>query len=480
MASKSKRIVALLLTAMMATTALVGCSSEEDSGSSSSGSKKDNSSAAEASKSDTSKSETSQESSGGKGIDFDDEAVMTEIRDQLANEASKKGSKTITLRLWCAGDDLAFEKSLVKEFQEKFADTSGRYEWKITTVTKGEDEAGGKVLEAPKKAADVFNFADDQLADLNTASAISTVPEFYRSAVEGENSADAIAVSKIGNDLFAYPKTSDNGFFLYYDKRILTDDDVKEFDTMISKSAAAGKNVYMNLSGPWYNAGFFFAAGCTIEFRNGVQTATLDTPEGLSAAKAMCHLAESQGKGFIGSPGTLSDNAYVSQGFANGELSAAVIGTWEGPAIKKAIGEENVGAAKLPTVLMGNEQKQLHSFGGYKLIGVNVFTDYPFAAHTLAYFLHSEKSQIKRYNTRGLIPTNNKATSNEKIKKDPAFQAIADQRTYAHAQGKSVGGIYWGAGTGSVGGDIVNAKGKLSDDELMAKLKGCVENMKKS
>ena len=75
--TKRLRLLALCL-------ALVGCSSEEDSGSSSSGSKKDNSSAAEASKSDTSKSETSQESSGGKGIDFDDEAVMTEIRDQLA------------------------------------------------------------------------------------------------------------------------------------------------------------------------------------------------------------------------------------------------------------------------------------------------------------------------------------------------------------------------------------------------------------
>ena len=51
----------------------------------------------------------------------------------------------------------------------------------------------------------------------------------------------------------------------------------------------------------------------------------------------------------MGSAGQSGENATVQQGFSDGTMAAAVIGTWMGPAIKKAIGEENVGAAKLPT-----------------------------------------------------------------------------------------------------------------------------------
>ncbi len=463
MASKSKKLTALLLTAMIGATAgMAGCG--DDSSSSS------NTPAPAPTSTTTSK--TDEKSSGSDAIDLNDETVVNEIKDQLAKEAN---GETITIKFWCAADDKMFEESRLKAFQEKFADS--RYSFKITTVANGEDEAGGKIIEGPQKAADVFNFPDDQLSSLNQAGALSKVSKFFRKAVKAENTEDSITVSSIGSDLLAFPKTSDNGYFLYYDKRILSADDVKDFDTLITKSAASNKSVYLNLSGAWYNAGFFFTAGVKIEYKNGKQTATFNTPEGLSACKAMCHLAEKEGKGFLGSPGTLGDNAFVSQGFTEGTLSAAVIGTWMGPAIKRAIGEENVGASKLPTVLMDGQQKQLDSFGGYKLIGVNVYAKYPFACQTLAYFLGSEESQLERYKTRGLIPTNTNAGNNDGVKDDPAFTAIAEQKPYSHAQGQSVGGAYWSCGINQVGGDIVNAKGDVGDGALQEKLKGCEENL---
>ena len=127
---------------------------------------------------------------------------------------------------------------------------------------------------------------------------------------------------------------------------------------------------------------------------------------------------------------------------------------------------------------MDGEQKQLHSFGGYKVVGVNAFTKYPTTAQALAYYLTSEQSQIKRYNERGLIPTNKNALEDETIKADPAQQAIAAQREFAHPQGSSVGGKYWASNIAGLGSEILNAKGKLTDAELNKKLSDLVTQFK--
>lgn len=459
MASKSKKVVALILTAMMAVTALAGCGdSDNEPGSPST---------------PTSKTTSKEEATA---IDFSDAETINFIKGKIKEEA-KDGK--VELVLWCAGDDLAFEKTLVKEFKEKFEGDG--LEIKIKTTTKGEDEAGGAIIENAKKGGDVFSFADDQLTALQQNGAIASVAKYYETNVKNDNSEEAIAVSSLGDKLYAFPKTSDNGYFMYYDKRVFTDESALEsMDKMIETAKAAGKNVFFDMGNAWYSTGFFFTAGCTIKYENKVQTATLGTAQGLSAAKAMAHICENQDNGFLGSPGQIGDNAFVAQGFAEGKLAAAVIGTWEGPAIKKEIGEENTGACKLPKVLMDGEEKQLDSFGGYKLIGVNVYSEYPFAAQTLAFFLSSKDSQLKRYETRGLIPTNKEAAADEKVKNDPAFKAIDDQRPFSHAQGTSVGAIYWGSGAGSIGGDLVTAKGKISDDDLMAKLKGVEANCKQA
>ena len=53
---------------------------------------------------------------------------------------------------------------------------------------------------------------------------------------------------------------------------------------------------------------------------------------------------------------------------------------------------------------------------------------------------------------------------------DVARIAIDAQAPYSHAQGQSVGGKYWGAGVGDYGGNILNKKGQLTDEEIKADL----------
>ncbi len=461
MVSKTKRVLAMILTGMMAASALAGCTPTETTEGGGT-----NSTAASATES-AAAGDGASKAAGGEVQDI--EAMTDNIKAKMKEEAAATGGK-ISLTFWCASDDRKFEKSRIEEFKKKYGGDG--YEFDISVKAAfGEGEAGGKILESPKDGADVFNFADDQLSTLVESKAIAPVIELFNSNVVANNSEETVSAYQIDGVPYAFPKTSDNGYFLYYDKRVYpTEADVANLDDMIKKAAENNKNVYFNIGNGWYNAAFYFSAGVTIKYENGKQTTTFNTDEGFNAAKAMCHVAENAGKGFVGTDGGSGDNSAVAKGFKDGSLAAAVIGTWEGPAIKEAIGADNVGAAKLPTALIAGEQKQLHSFGGYKLIGVNQFTKYPVTSQTLAYFLSNTESQIARYKERGLIPTDLKALEDKDIQSDPARKAISDQQPFSHGQGSSVGGKYWSTNVGGFGGEIVTKKGKISDDELKKSL----------
>ena len=403
--------------------------------------------------------------------DLNDENTVKKIKDEFLKEAD---SGQIKLTLWCSWEDSQFEKSLIEKFKQKFSQNGA--EIKIAVRQYGDDNAANRIVADPAKGADVFGVGDDQLSYLIMSGVVSKVPVVYSDAVTAANSKGSVDASSFGGSLFAYPKTCDNGYFLYYDKRYLIEEDVKTFDGMIEKAAAKGKSVFMNMGNAWYNTGFFFTAGCTIKYKDDKQTADFDSVEGMSAAHAMAHICEKEGSGYKGSSGTLGDDAYIVQGFNDGSLVAAVGGTWMSNNIRQAIGEENLGAAKLPTVLMDGKQTQLHSFGGYRLIGVNVYSKFPFAAHTLAYFLSSEEAQLERHMNRGALPTNVKAAENDTVKSDPAQKAVEEQRAYSHPQGTTIGGVYWSCGISDFGAMLVSQKGLVDDATIKVTLKACEEN----
>ncbi len=465
MVSRSKKVVALLLTAMMAAGALAGCG-----GSSTQPSTQPSTTTSTTESTASTTEEPSQASASDvSAVDLESDAIIQRIKDKIADEAAATDG-VVSMTLWCSSDDRGFEDGLKKQFEEKYADS--RYTFKIKVSPIGEDKAGSKILEGPKDGADVFSFADDQLYKLVKAGAIAQVADLFNNNVIKENTADAVAICTVDGASYAFPKTSDNGYFMYYDKTVFSEEDVQSMDTMIEKAKAAGKAVYFPMTNSWYSTGFFFAAGCEIKFENDKQTAKIGTQEGVNAVKAMCHIAENVGSGFEGTPGSVGDNPFITNGFNGGTLAAAVTGTWNGPAIKEAIGADNVGAAKLPTVLMNGEQVQLHSFSGYKLIGVNAYSKYPITAQALAYHLGKADSQIQRYKVRGLIPTANAALEDEEIKNDPARVAIAAQMPFSHGQSSSVGGTFWNSGTiADYGGVILNAKGKLDDAKILEDLK---------
>ena len=107
--------------------------------------------------------------------------------------------------------------------------------------------------------ADVFPFADDQLSAMVAAGALYPVPNAEE--VKSANLEESVSAASINDILYAYPMTADNGYFLYYDKNVLSDEDVQTMDGMLEALNAAGRSFSMELNSGWYLYTFFGNTG---------------------------------------------------------------------------------------------------------------------------------------------------------------------------------------------------------------------------
>ena len=124
----------------------------------------------------------------------------------------------------------------------------------------------------------------------------------------------------------------------------------------------------------------------------------------------------------------------IRDSFTTKSMAVAVSGTWNAKSIKQALGE-NFGVCKLPTVTVDGETKQLYSFKGYKLLGVNPHAgDKLGEAHRLAAFLSGEAMQKIRFDKHLIGPTNKNAADTDVIKNDATFKALNAQNIFAVEQ----------------------------------------------
>ena len=83
----------------------------------------------------------------------------------------------------------------------------------------------------------------------------------------------------------------------------------------------------------------------------------------------------------------------------------------------------------------------MSSYSGYKLIGVNPYSEYIGWSMLLAEFLTNYDSQVIRYEKRGFGPANIEAANSDIVLADPTISALAAQAEFATPQ--RVGSNYW-------------------------------------
>ena len=364
-------------------------------------------------------------------------------------EGNGGGQKTkITLTVWGAEED----QEMLKAMCAAYAEANPDKEYKFLFGVQSESDAADKVLNDVTSGPDVFSFASDQINKLYAGGALARVGGAIEENVKNINTASSIDAATItinGEDqLFAYPCTEDNTLFLYYDKSVIGEDDIDTLDDLLDAAQAAGRTVHFKLNDDgWYLSSFFFAVdelGYNVTYDDKMVETAVDinynNEKGLAVMRALAN--------YINHPALViqTDDSKLIAGLtptADGkvEVAAGVSGTWNAASIEGLLGE-NMGVAKLPTVKIGGEDKQLTTYMGCKLVGVNGFSQNKAEAHKLAQWLTNEQNQLIRFQTRGFGPSNKVIAASEAVQSDPVISAVVEQAQYSRAQ-KSVPSQYW-------------------------------------
>ncbi len=171
------------------------------------------------------------------------------------------------------------------------------------------------------------------------------------------------------------------------------------------------------MSDGWYFYSWFKGAGLDMHVNedgvtNSCNWNATDTPiTGVQVVEAL--LAVASNPGF-----KEADSDPFVAGVKDGSIIAGVSGTWNANVAAEAWGE-NYAATKLPTYTVNGEQVQMSSFAGFKLVGVNPYSENVGAAMDFAAFMTNEQSQMSRFELRSEGPSNVTAAASEVVQKNP-------------------------------------------------------------
>ncbi len=166
-----------------------------------------------------------------------------------------KGSGKITM--WIPEEIV----ETTKEYAEKFL-KENYPGWTVEVEAIGTGEAATNAIADPEAAGDILNLAQDQIARLVSVGGVTAITGDHLKKAEELNDAGSVAAGKVADTLYAYPITSDNGYFMFYDKSIISNPG--SLEDCIKDCEKAGKNFYYGISNGWYQVSTFFATGCSI------------------------------------------------------------------------------------------------------------------------------------------------------------------------------------------------------------------------
>lgn len=344
------------------------------------------------------------------------------------------GLQKVELVVWGAEEDAELMNQIIQSFQAEY---QGQADFQISFEVQGESQCKDVLLGGLEDGADVFTFADDQLNALAAAGALDPIEN--ADEIRNRNLSSTVEAATVNNRLYAYPLTADNGYFLYYNKRYITEEQVKTLDGILEAAASSGKLFTMDWSSAWYVYSFFGNTGLQIGLNDDGITnyctwnQTDGDIRGVDVAQAMLRIAENPGFA------NCTDEAFLN-GVKDGSVIAGISGVWNSVAVKDAWGE-NAGAVKLPTYTCKGSQVQMASFSGCKLIGVNAYSEYPEWASRLADWITDEENQRLRFVMRGQGPSNIVVAGSEEISQSPAIAALLEQSEFSQLQ--RIGGKFW-------------------------------------
>ncbi len=402
----------------------------------------------------------------GDVVAFDD-AFIAEWGQYIADNEGKD----VSLTIWAP----KAAQEVFKAEADKFADLFKDYfTANITIAAQEEGDVKGQVINAPEKAADIFSFPSDQLQELYYAETLSDV--VFADEVAATNTAASVSAATIDGKVWAYPETGDNSYFLAYDKRYIKEEDTKSLEALLAACKAADKEFTFNSGNGYFT--------CLYLYTGGIQTLGLeedgvtqkfndyDITEATNTVMAFANLFKEY-KGTFRSADTTA--------FADGikvdpsTVAAGVIGSWDVASVKQVLGDD-VGFAILPTINVNGTDKQIINMFGYKYLGVNNYSKFPYTAQLLAYYLAGEECQIDRAQKLEWGPSNINAQNLDVIKNNPSMVAILAQSEYSMPQ-VGIASTFWSPLEG-FGKYVAEPSNSFTFDEVKEQIEACIVNIK--
>ena len=296
-----------------------------------------------------------------------------------------------------------------------------------------EADVGSKIAPDVASAPDMYCFAQDQLVRLVKASALAAPPTRVAERVSANNNESSLKAASFGGQLYAYPMTSDNGYYMYYDTSVISDPD--SLEKIIEDCTRAKKKIRFALEDSWYTSSFFFGAGCHSDWTMDASGNFTDVDDnfnsdaGVIAMKGMQKLTQS--------------SCYDSNAEIFTDAAVVVTGIWNAGAAAKHFGS-NLGATDLPSFTVDGKSYHLGSYTGCKLLGVKPQPDSNKAAvlALLAEYLTGEECQTQRFESFEWGPSNLKVQASDAVQSNISLVALAKQSAYGKPQGQ-IHGAWW-------------------------------------
>ncbi|MGN0613023.1 MAG: extracellular solute-binding protein [Porcipelethomonas sp.] len=353
---------------------------------------------------------------------------------ETAASENNNAGQTVQLKVWAEEYDFDLMNEMIESFKQEYA---GEAEFEITVEANSESETKDNVLNDIHNAADVFTIPDDQLSVMVASGVLEPIPD--SDAVSLRNTTESSAAATINGRMYAYPLTADNGYFLYYNKKYFSDSDVQTLDGILAVAKKNKKKFTMELTSGWYMYTFFGNTGLEMGLNDDGVTnycswnSTEGDIKGTDVARAMLDITKNSAFE------SREDGSFVS-GVADGSIIAGISGVWNSVDVEKYWGED-CGACKLPTYTCNGKQVQMASFTGYKMVGVNYYSENKEWAYKFADWVTNEENQTLRFVERNQGPSNINAAASDEVMKVPAIKAVIEQSEFGVVQ--RVGNKFW-------------------------------------
>ncbi len=379
--------------------------------------------------------------------------------------------QAVSLKVWTPQNQ--HENGTIQSQADAFAKANPQYDIEWTFEVVGEDVVRDEILKDVENGADVYFFANDQSIELANAGALARLGGAAEDLVKTtmDESVVNTVVNPENGGIYGIPFTH-NTYFMFYDKTLMSEDDVKTIEGILAKETGDNvTNFFFESAGGWKLGAWYYGAGNTIFGESQTDFAAgcdWNNETGLAVTNYILGLKDNEKVAF-------DETLSVSEKITNNELGVWFDGSWNYNTYKEILGDD-LGLGVLPTYNLNGEDTQLLSFYGSKAIGVNPASDNLPVAIEFATFLGTEEMQVQRYVESGQIPTNINAGQTEEVKADPVATVIIDQVAIASVTqpfSAEFSAAYWP----NVGGITAEMKnGELNADTAQAKLDTFVKN----